>query len=61
MTPEEKAELVTLRLRVMQLERQKLQHCNGCQRLHEDYTGTFHVCPLLGSVEPDKDGCSRRI
>ena len=60
MTPEEKAEIATLRLRVMQLERQ-VRRCAGCQRLHEDYTGTFHVCPLLGSVDPRRDGCSRRI
>lgn len=60
MSTEEKTEIANLRLRVMQLERKQMQHCRGCLNLHEEFTGTFHVCPLLGSVDPDRDGCSRK-
>lgn len=61
MSTEEKTLIANLRLRVMQLERKQVPHCKGCGNLHEDYTGTFHVCPLLGSVDPDRDGCTRRF
>ncbi len=53
-------EINELILENARLRKDALPHCRGCARLREDYTGTFHICPMLGSVDPDKDGCSRR-
>lgn len=53
-------EINQLVLENARLRKDALPHCRGCARLEEDYTGTFHLCKYLGSVDPDKDGCSRR-
>ena len=54
------AENAGLRVQLSVENEKKLQTCRGCTRLKEDYTGTFHMCQRLGSVNPDRDGCTRR-
>lgn len=34
--------------------------CRGCAHLFLHPCGAFMACPMLGAVDPDKDGCTKR-
>lgn len=58
MSNEEQSRLMT---EVLNLRRNQIHHCADCAKLKTEYTGTFNVCPYLGSVNIKKDGCTRWI
>lgn len=56
-------ELLELRARVRELEQEKggkLPNCAGCLRLKRHQCGAFWLCPYLGIVDTERDGCSRK-
>lgn len=42
------------------LRANQLPHCRGCAKLAVHPRGAFAWCPMLGAVDPDVDGCSKR-
>ena len=42
------------------LRKNQLPHCRGCAKLTVHPCGAWHWCPMLGAVDPDVDGCSKR-
>lgn len=42
------------------LRANQIPHCRGCGRLTVHPCGAFAWCPMLGAVDPDVDGCSKR-
>lgn len=50
-----------LRSENRQLQGTAMPHCRGCGILTAHPCGAFCWCPYLGAVDPDLDGCSRRV
>lgn len=42
------------------LRASQIGHCRGCKRLTVHPCGAFAWCKVLGAVDPDRDGCSKR-
>ena len=42
------------------LKENQLMHCRGCAKLKRHDCGAFFYCPMLGAVDPDTDGCTKR-
>lgn len=53
-------EVQRLLLENARLRANNIPHCRGCKRLKLHPCGAWHYCPILGPVDPDIDGCSKR-
>lgn len=60
-TAQMEAEILRLRKENRELREQGGPKCRGCKRLERHPCGAFWQCPALGIVDPERDGCSRRI
>lgn len=52
-------ELKRLQKRVAELEQNQMPHCITCRRLVQHNCYTLFSCPMLGYVDPERDGCSK--
>ena len=53
-------EITKVMLENARLRKNQLPHCRGCAKLTKHPCGAFAWCPMLGAVDPDVDGCSKR-
>ena len=54
-------ELQKVILENAKLKSSKIANCKGCKRMKLHPCGAFYWCPLLGQVDPNIDGCSKRL
>lgn len=52
-------EIKRLQKRIRELEADQFKHCCTCGRLERHDCFVLHHCPLLGYVDPEKDGCTK--
>lgn len=52
-------ELKRLHKRVSELEGNQIKHCISCRRMERHDCYTLFRCPMMGYVDPEKDGCTR--
>lgn len=43
------------------LKNTKIEHCKGCRNLNLHPCGAFYWCDRLGAVDPNRDGCSKKL
>lgn len=52
-------EVKRLQKQVRDLEKDRIKHCISCRRMERHDCYTLYRCPMLGYVDPEKDGCTR--
>lgn len=52
-------ELKRLKKLVEKLEADQIKHCITCQRLVQHDCYVLSSCPMLGYVDPERDGCTK--
>lgn len=52
-------EIKRLQKQVAELKADQVKHCITCQSLERHDCFTLHRCPMLGYVDPYRDGCTK--